>query len=115
MRALMAGHQAAGNREALEEIALQLGRRREAGPAVFGVILESLASSVGADYNDLALECLRTCVSPDAPLRYLRKHGNSEDTYAKVKAAVVPRRSEDLQLSTLKDIRARIDKGKSAR
>ena len=115
MRALVNSHQIDRNREGIEEIVRQFGGRQDHGFIGLEQVFRVLAESVESDYNNLALECLRTCASPESALKYLIKRGNSEDAYVKVKAAVLDRRSGALQSQALKEIRARIDQGRAAR
>uniref|UniRef100_Q01Z18 Uncharacterized protein n=1 Tax=Solibacter usitatus (strain Ellin6076) TaxID=234267 RepID=Q01Z18_SOLUE len=114
MRALLATHQVDRNREAIEEITLELGRRSEVGPGPVASILRSL-ESVEADYTDLALKCLKSCIYSDGPLSYLAKRGNTEETYSIVKAATVSRLADGMQRSALKAIRDRFDQAKNVR
>lgn len=115
MTALVQTNQVDGNREAIADIAMKLGIRKDVGRFALQNIFDGLSQSKG-DFTELALECLSKCVNVEPPLSYLGKRGNTEDVYAKVKQAVVADLVQEAQRDeALSNIRARIDKTKASR
>jgi len=115
MTALVHTNQVDGNREAIADIAMKLGTRDDIGRFALQNIFDGLSQSKG-DFTGLALECLSKCVNVEPPLSYLRKRGNTEDVYAKVKRAVVVDLVQEAQRdAALAEIRARIDEAKAPR
>jgi hypothetical protein len=113
MASLVRTNQVAPHRRVLEQIAIDLCRRQDAGPLPTSSIFWWLKEKPALDFAGLALTCLETAIYPEPPLQYLQDRGRTEDAYQRVAQTQVPERWVPMRDSVLRQIRERIDKGAS--